>query len=50
MDEIRILLQFSDDLKLSCVEADQIARHHLDEIRQRVLELTEMPRQRQDTI
>jgi len=50
LEEIRSLLQLSDDSKLSCGEADRIARNHLVEIRQRIRELSAMARQLQDTI
>lgn len=50
LDEIRSLLQLSDDPRLSCAEVDHVARHHLAEIRQRMRELSEMARQLQRTV
>lgn len=50
LEEIRSLLRLSDDPKLSCAEVDQIARHHLSEIRQRVLELKRMADELQRTV
>lgn len=50
LEEIRSLLQLSDDPKLSCAEVDQIARLHLTEIQQRMRELKRMADELQRTI
>lgn len=50
LDEIRSLLQLSDDPELSCAEVDRIARRHLAEIELRVRELGDMARELQRTI
>ena len=50
LEEIRSLLRLSDDPKLSCAEVDQIARHHLAEIQQRVRELKRMADELQRTV
>ncbi|MBN8995214.1 MAG: helix-turn-helix domain-containing protein [Rhizobiales bacterium] len=39
IDEIRQLLTLSEEPQASCHEADSIARHHLDEIEQRIAKL-----------
>lgn len=50
LDEIRSLLQLSDDPALSCEEVDQLARHHLADIRSRVAELRGIARELERTI
>ncbi|AVP97247.1 MerR family transcriptional regulator [Ahniella affigens] len=50
LDEIRSLLQLSDDPKLSCAEVDHMARHHLAEIQQRISELRRMADELQRTV
>jgi MerR family mercuric resistance operon transcriptional regulator len=50
LDEIRSLLQLSDDPKLSCSDVDQVARKHLAEIELRIRELGDMARELRRTI
>lgn len=50
LDEIRSLLTLSDDASLSCADVDQLARHHLGEIRERIRELTRMAKELERTI
>jgi MerR family transcriptional regulator, mercuric resistance operon regulatory protein len=50
LEEIRSLLRLSDEPDLSCAEVDQIARHHLTEIEQRVVELKRMAKELKQTI
>ncbi len=50
LEEIRSLLELSDNPKLSCAEVDVIARHHLSEINQRVVELRRMAKELAQTI
>ncbi len=50
LEEIRSLLRLSDEPDLSCAEVDQIARHHLTEIEQRVVELKRMAKELTQTI
>jgi MerR family mercuric resistance operon transcriptional regulator len=50
LDEIRSLLSLADDATLSCGEVDQLARHHLGEIRERIRELTRMAKELERTI
>ena len=50
LEEIRSLLTLSDDPALSCHDVDQLARHHLADIEQRVRELRRIARELQRTI
>ena len=50
LDEIRSLLALADDATLSCGDVDRLARHHLDEIRARIRELTRMAKELERTI
>jgi MerR family mercuric resistance operon transcriptional regulator len=50
LDEIRSLLTLADDATLSCTEVDQLARHHLGEIRDRIRVLTRMAKELERTI
>ena len=50
LDEIRSLLALADDESLSCGDVDRLARHHLEEIRDRVRELNRMVRELERTI
>jgi MerR family mercuric resistance operon transcriptional regulator len=50
LDEIRSLLTLSDDPALSCRDVDQLARHHLADIQQRVRELRRIARELERTI
>ena len=50
LEEIRSLLTLSDDPALSCHDVDQLARHHLADIEQRMRELRQIARELQRTI
>ncbi len=50
LDEIRSLLALAHDASLSCVQVDQLARHHLDDIRARMRELARMAKELERTI
>jgi MerR family mercuric resistance operon transcriptional regulator len=50
LEEIRSLLTLSDDPALSCRDVDQLARHHLADIEQRVRELRRIARELERTI
>jgi MerR family mercuric resistance operon transcriptional regulator len=50
LEEIRSLLALADDPALSCRDVDQLARHHLADIRQRVRELRRIARELERTI
>lgn len=50
LEEIRSLLKLSDDPALSCQDVDQLARHHLADIEQRMRELRRIARELQRTI
>ena len=50
LEEIRSLLTLSDDPALSCHDVDQLARHHLADVQQRVRELRRIARELQRTI
>jgi MerR family mercuric resistance operon transcriptional regulator len=50
LEEIRSLLTLSDDPALSCHDVDQLARHHLAEVRQRLRELQSIARELERTI
>jgi MerR family mercuric resistance operon transcriptional regulator len=50
LEEIRSLLALADDPALSCHEVDQLARHHLGDIQQRVRELRRIARELERTI
>ncbi len=50
LEEIRSLLTLSDDPALSCRDVDQLARHHLADIQQRVRELRRIARELERTI
>jgi MerR family mercuric resistance operon transcriptional regulator len=48
--ELRSLLTLSDDPTLSCRDVDQLARHHLADVRQRLRELRRIARELERTI
>lgn len=50
LDEIRSLMRLADDPALSCEQVDQLARHHLAEIKARQAELRRMARELEQTI
>jgi MerR family mercuric resistance operon transcriptional regulator len=50
LEEIRSLLALADDPALSCRDVDQLARHHLADIQQRVRELRRIARELERTI
>ena len=50
LDEIRSLLALSDDATMSCAQVDEVARHHLEEIKARVRELNRMAKELERTI
>ena len=50
LEEIRSLLALADDPALSCRDVDQLARHHLADIQQRVRELRRITRELERTI
>ena len=50
LEEIRSLLALSDDPKLSCRDVDQLARHHLADVRQRLRELRRIAQELERTI
>jgi MerR family mercuric resistance operon transcriptional regulator len=50
LEAIRSLLALSDDPALSCRDVDQLARHHLADIQQRVRELRSIARELERTI
>ena len=50
LEEIRSLLTLSDDPALSCRDVDQLARHHLVDIQQRMRELRRIARELERTI
>lgn len=50
LEEIRSLLALADDPALSCRDVDQLARHHLADIQQRVGELRRIARELERTI
>jgi MerR family mercuric resistance operon transcriptional regulator len=50
LDEIRSLLRLTEDPDLSCEGADQLAQHHLTEIRERIAQLQGMARELERTI
>ena len=50
LEEIRSLLALSDDPTLSCRNVDQLARHHLADVRQRLRELRRIARELERTI
>lgn len=50
LEEIRSLLALADDPALSCRDVDQVARHHLADIQQRVRELRRIARELERTI
>ena len=50
LEEIRSLLTLADDPALSCRDVDQLARHHLADIEQRVRELRRIARELERTI
>jgi MerR family transcriptional regulator, mercuric resistance operon regulatory protein len=50
LDEIRSLLALSDDATMSCAQVDELARHHLEEIKARVRELNRMAKELERTI
>jgi len=50
LEEIRSLLALADDPKLSCRDVDQLARHHLADIQNRVRELRQIAQELERTI
>ena len=50
LEEIRSLLTLSDDPTLSCRDVDQLARHHLADVQQRLRELRRIARELERTI
>ena len=50
LEEIRGLLALSDDPKLSCRDVDQLARHHLADVRQRLRALRRIAQELERTI
>src|SRR5512134_3211037 len=50
LEEIRSLLTLSDDPALSCHDVDQLARHHLADVQQRMRELRRIAQELQRTI
>ena len=50
LEEIRSLLTLSDDHTLSCRDVDQLARHHLADVRQRLRELRRIAQELERTI
>jgi MerR family mercuric resistance operon transcriptional regulator len=50
LDEIRSLLSLAGDAALTCGEIDQVARQHLEAIRERIRELTRMAKELERTI
>jgi MerR family transcriptional regulator, mercuric resistance operon regulatory protein len=50
LEEIRSLLGLSDDPTLSCRDVDQLARHHLADVRQRLSELRRIAQELERTI
>ena len=50
LEEIRSLLTLSDDPALSCHDVDQLARHHLADVVQRIRELRSIAREPERTI
>lgn len=50
LEEIRSLLALSDNPALTCGEVDQIARMHLEEIRERIRQLTRMAKELERTV
>jgi MerR family mercuric resistance operon transcriptional regulator len=50
LDEIRSLLTLADDPTLSCRDVDQLARHHLADVQQRLRELRRIARELDRTI
>jgi MerR family mercuric resistance operon transcriptional regulator len=50
LEEIRSLLTLADDPVLSCHDVDQLARHHLTDIQQRMRELRRIARELERTI
>lgn len=50
LDEIRSLLMLAEDASLACADVDQLARRHLEEIRERMRELRRMARELERTI
>ena len=50
LEEIRSLLTLADDPALSCRDVDQLARHHLADVQQRVRELRRIARELERTI
>lgn len=50
LDEIRSLLRLTPDPDLSCEDVDQLAKHHLGEIRERIDQLKGMAQELELTI
>jgi MerR family mercuric resistance operon transcriptional regulator len=50
LDEIRSLLTLADDPTLACRDVDQLARHHLADVQQRLRELRRIARELERTI
>ncbi len=50
LEQIRSLLELAQNPALSCQEVDEIARHHLHDIRERIRYLQRMDAKLEDTI
>ncbi len=50
LDDIRSLLRLTADSKLSCAEADQVARRHLADVKTRIAQLRRIARELERTI
>jgi len=50
LEEIRSLLALADDPALSCGDVDQLARHHLVDIQQRIRELRRIAQELERTV
>jgi MerR family mercuric resistance operon transcriptional regulator len=50
LDDIRSLLRLTANSRLSCVEADRVARQHLADVRARIAELRRMAKELERTI
>jgi MerR family mercuric resistance operon transcriptional regulator len=50
LEDIRSLLRLTADSRLSCSEADRLARRHLDDVQKRIAELRRMAKELEKTI
>ena len=50
LDDIRSLLRLTANSRLSCAEADRVARRHLADVRERIAELRRMAKELERTI